>query len=87
MNFEIFIMVSLWLLVVHPRPDDQSHVSSTEKGSQTCPLYIFMFLQHFNNIGKTSFCPKSFRFVKFSFPVTRLMAYYAQTGHSRLLIA
>ncbi len=52
MDFEIFIMVTLWVLVVHPRPVDQSHVSSTEKASQTCPLYIFMFLQHFNNMFK-----------------------------------
>jgi hypothetical protein len=27
-----------------------------------------------------------FRFVKFSFQVTRLMSYYAETGHSRPLI-
>ncbi len=53
MNFEIFIMVPLWVLVVHPRPDDQSHVSSTEKGiTNLTPLYIFMFLQHFNNMFK-----------------------------------
>ncbi len=38
--------------------------------------------------GKTSLGPKLFCFVKFSlFPVTRLMPYYAETGHSRPLIA
>jgi hypothetical protein len=39
--------------------------------------------------GKTSLGarPKLFCFVKFSFPVTRLMPYYAETGCSRPLIA
>ncbi len=32
--------------------------------------------------GKTSLGPSYFVFVKFSFPVTRLMPYYAETGHS-----
>jgi len=33
--------------------------------------------------GKTSLGPSYFPFVKFSFPVTRLMPYYADTGWSR----
>ncbi len=37
--------------------------------------------------GKTSLGPQLFLFVKFSFPVTRLMPYYAETGRSRPLIA
>jgi hypothetical protein len=36
--------------------------------------------------GKTSLGPSYFLFVKFSFPVTRLMPYYAETGRSRPLI-
>jgi hypothetical protein len=43
MDFEVFIMVSLWVLVVRPRPDDQSHVLSTKKASQNLPhLYIYV---------------------------------------------
>jgi hypothetical protein len=37
--------------------------------------------------GKTSLGPSNFLFVKFSFPVTHSMPYYAETGHSRPLIA
>jgi hypothetical protein len=37
--------------------------------------------------GKTSLGPSYFPFVKLSFPVTRLMPYYAETGRSRPLIA
>jgi hypothetical protein len=37
--------------------------------------------------GRISFGSKLFRFVKFSFSVTCLMAYYAETGRSRPLIA
>jgi hypothetical protein len=38
-------------------------------------------------VGKTRLGPSYFRFVKFSFPVMRLMPYYAETlGDSRLLI-
>jgi hypothetical protein len=37
--------------------------------------------------GKTSLDPQIFRFVKFSFSVTHLMAYYAEIGCSRPLIA
>ncbi len=33
--------------------------------------------------GKTSLGSQLFRFVKFHFPVIHLMAYYAETGHSR----
>ncbi len=36
--------------------------------------------------GETSLGPSYVRFVKFSFPVTRFMAYYAETGRSRPLI-
>jgi hypothetical protein len=32
--------------------------------------------------GKTSLGSQLFRFVKFSFPITRLMPYYAEIGHS-----
>jgi len=37
--------------------------------------------------GKTSFGFQLFPFVNFSFPVTRLMPYYAETGRFRPLIA
>jgi hypothetical protein len=37
--------------------------------------------------GKTSLGPSYFLLVKFSFPVPRLMPYYAETGRSRHLIA
>jgi len=37
--------------------------------------------------GKTSLGPSYFPFVKLSFPVTRLMPCYAETGRSRPLIA
>jgi hypothetical protein len=33
--------------------------------------------------GKTSLGPQLFPLVKFSFPVTRLMPYYAEPGRSR----
>jgi hypothetical protein len=36
--------------------------------------------------GKTSLGSQLFRFVEFSFPITHLMAYYAETGRSRPLI-
>ncbi len=38
-------------------------------------------------VEKTSLGSQLFPFVKFSFPVTRLMPYYAETGCSRPLIA
>jgi hypothetical protein len=37
--------------------------------------------------GKTSLYPSYFAFVKFSYSVTHLMPYYAETGCSRPLIA
>jgi hypothetical protein len=37
--------------------------------------------------GKTSLRPSYFILIKFSFPVTRLMPYYVETGRSRPLIA
>jgi hypothetical protein len=37
--------------------------------------------------GKTSLSPSFFCFVRLSFPVTRLMPYYAETGCSHPLIA
>jgi hypothetical protein len=37
--------------------------------------------------GKTSLGPNYFLFVEFSFPLKRLMPYYAETGRSRPLIA
>jgi hypothetical protein len=37
--------------------------------------------------GKTSLGSQLFPFVEFSFPVTRLMPYYTETGCSRPLIA
>jgi hypothetical protein len=36
--------------------------------------------------GKTSFNSPLFPFAKFSFPVTHLMPYYAETGHSCPLV-
>jgi hypothetical protein len=37
--------------------------------------------------GETCLDPSLFRFVKFSFPVNRLMPYYVETGRSRPLMA
>jgi hypothetical protein len=42
---------------------------------------------YYQNWWNNSFGSQLFRLVKFSFLVTRLMPYYADTGHFRPLIA
>jgi hypothetical protein len=43
--------------------------------------------QFTTKIGKKTFVSQSLPFVKFSFPVTRLMPYYAEIGRPRPFIA